>query len=106
MGASKKNPTTITTRGAGRFAAEFLALCEEDGGLSFAVALSRLTHWPVAALAVDATDTRVYRLWCEDDLGTWCFDVTGILSASARDELTERIVWARVPRERLGAIRA
>jgi hypothetical protein len=101
MGASKRNPTTITTQGAGRFSAEFISFCEAEGCLSFAIALSKITNWPILGLVLAKDDAVVHRLWCEDDASEWCFDVRGILGPSRWQTLIAHVLQTRLgPRAR------
>ncbi|KAA0686173.1 hypothetical protein DS837_10765 [Azospirillum brasilense] len=76
--ASKWNPTVITTRGAGRIDSTSVAACEADGGLHFAVALSRLTQWPIQAVEAADQRGRPLHFCCEDDTSDWVFDAAGI----------------------------
>jgi hypothetical protein len=87
MGASKRNPTSMTTTGPARFPAGFIARCEQNGCLHFAVAMSRITRWPLHAVeqapnsfapqVEKGVTITVHRLVAMDDIGT-AFDVTGI----------------------------
>lgn len=75
MGASKHNPTAITTKGKGRFPAGFALICEGTLCVDWAVAFERITGWPVHLVHVAGTPLRAF---CEDD-GRWVFDVLGMM---------------------------
>jgi len=92
MGASKHNPTTITTVGAGRFSSSFISECEADRCASFAIALSRLTNWPVEVIELVEEPHVPYRFLCSDNAGEWSFDVTGVLRGERVTELVRRVL--------------
>jgi hypothetical protein len=87
MGASKRNPTSLSTTGPARFSPDFISRCEHYGCQHFAAAMSRITRWPLHAVeqAPGANAMRVekdktiivHRFVAMDDIGT-AFDVTGI----------------------------
>jgi len=94
MGASKKNPTAITTSGAGCFPTDFISKCEQSLCVDWAVAFSRITAWPVHVVHVNKKPIRAY---AEDD-GEWIFDINGMMRAtdfSARivEPLTKQVTW-------------
>ena len=91
MGARKHNPTTITTVGAGRFPSSFISECEADRCASFAIALSRLTHWPVEAIELVDELPVPYRFLCSDNAGEWSFDVTGVFRGARVTDLVRRV---------------
>lgn len=91
MGASKRNLVALTTTGPGRFSADFVQECEAEGCLHFALAMARLTGWPVLAVEgtdrvkpdIEETDTvQVRRLVCANDRLN-LFDPTGIFPVDA-----------------------
>jgi hypothetical protein len=92
MGASKHNPTTITTVGAGRFSSRFISECEADRCASFAIALSRLTHWPVEVIELVDELHVPYRFLCSDGAGEWSFDVTGVFRGERITDLVRRVL--------------
>lgn len=86
MGASKRNVVALTASGPGRFPADFIQECEAEGCVHFALAMARLTGWPVLAVEgterlkpdIEETETvQVRRLVCADDRLN-LFDPTGI----------------------------
>lgn len=88
MGASRNNPTSITTQGKGRFPKDFVSYCETTKCAEWAVALERITGWPVHLIEIANSPLRAY---CEDD-GRWCFDIKGMMTPLRHGDVIKPLV--------------
>lgn len=78
MGAAKRNPTTITAYGPGRFAASFVSEWEAERCVAFAVAIERLRGWPVHTTSVGQDIVRFQSEHASD----WIYDPRGIFTST------------------------